>query len=411
MRHLFERLREDLNGFITQRDAVMMEVSCTDEDAPLVFKVLSDLDLANEADLFLLSIDSFTSPATYVDAVVLTVRTQLISANEQLLAEGLPTLSSLPTAVDDTQISPDVRLRFLFEHARAWLPVSSGHRVIWALFPMQVADPGAFSGLLRALLPSAGIASWMRNSRLFVRGRTDGQTDTLGRYARRMFVDFSPAVLEASLVEEAQNSTVSEAQRAQALLSLAQLDSAHGRIASARTRFITVVEYAKTSQNNALLTLAYNGLGELAHRGGELADARSWYECAIMPACETRAPVLLAMLSRNLGDLSFLQHRYRDAEQHYDEWQRLAGEMLDAEGRVQALQKRALSQLRQDRQGEARVTLETAATLGRNLEMWGLHRFTLAELGQLYGQAGERELSRQVAAELQTLPAMESAHG
>lgn len=411
MRQLFEHLREELIGFIAQRDHVLLEVACRDEDAPLVFKLLGDLDSAQASDLFMLCLDDFTTPAEYVGRVLAAVRVQLATVAEDLAAQGRPPLAALPPTLEDSQTAPAQRLIGLIEHVRGWLPAEGGHRVIWGLFPCQVADRPTYLGFLAELMREGGTPSWMRATRLVVRAPRDAATPLPDPRSRRIIADFSPAALQAALTEEAADERLSEAQRCQALLTLAQLDSAHGRAAAARLHFTQVIRRAERLPNQTLHALALNGLGELAHREGNLPAARAYYECAVEPACGAGAPVLLALLSRNLGDLAFLQSRYAEAEKHYDAWQRLAAHTLDAEGRVQALQKRALAQLRLTRASDGRESLESAATLGRSLQLWGLHRYTLEELSRLYGQLGEVSLRRTMEQELKALPAQEFAHG
>lgn len=411
MRQLFEHLREELIGFIAQRDRILLEVACRDADAPLVFKMLSDLDSAHESDLFLLCLDDFTTPAEYVGRVLTAVRVQMETVAEDLAAQGRPPLAALPPALADTQTAPAQRLIGLIEHVRGWLPPEGGHRIIWGFFPFQIADRPAYLGFLAELLREGGMPRWMRATRLIVRAPSDAATPMPGPRSRRIVADFSPAALQAALASEAADEHLSEAQRAQALLTLAQLDSAQGRADAARRHFTEVIRHAERLSNQALQALALNGLGELAHREGNLPAARAFYECAVEPACGAGAPVLLALLSRNLGDLAFLESRYAEAEKHYDAWQKLAAHMLDAEGRVQALQKRALAQLRLTRPSDGRESLEGAAALGRSLELWGLHRYTLEELSRLYGQLGEVSLRRTTEQELKALPAQEFVHG
>lgn len=412
MRQLLERLRQDLSDFVAQRNAVLLEVSCRDEDAPLVFKALGDLDRGNESDLFLLCMDDFETQISYVSSVLASVRVQLDAVAADLEAEGRPPLPPPPAALDDPQLGPAERLIRLFEHARQWIPADGGHRVIWGLFPFRIADCVAYQGLLHSLSNQNTVRSqtWMRATRLVGRAVTLSQKATPGPYSRRIFADFSPPALEAALATEAVDPSRSEGQRIQSLLTLAQLDSAHGRPTLARSRFKQVIEHAEQTQNHTLHALALNALGELAHREGDLAAARAWYECAVAPACSTQAPILLALLSRNLGDLAFLQGRFAEAEGHYDAWQRLAAHLLDAEGRLQALHKRALCQLRLARLSDGRESLESAAQLGRSLELWGLHRYTLVELGRLYGRLGELKLRNATEQELRALPAQEAIH-
>jgi len=412
MQQLLLRLRDELSRFVAQREAALLAVDCRDEDVPFVMKTMSDLDREDESNLYLLALHDFFSAATYVDGVVHSVNTEMSAIAEALATEGLAGLAPLPARVTDPAIPPAHRLIELFEHVRSWIPSGALHRVIWCLLPGQIADAARHAKLLQDLLGHENqMEPWMRATRVVA--RVPGGSSQLGssfRYVRRFRTDFSPAAIESALLVEAEDENLTVSKRAQALLTLAQLDSAHGRADDARRRFGQVLRHAEESQNSTMAALALCGLGELAHRRRELSIARKWYECAVEPVCATKAPVLLAMLSRNLGDLSFLEARFTEAETHYQAWQQLATHLLDAEGRLQALQKLALCQLRQARMQDARQNLETAATLGRSLDLNGLHRYTLEELLRLYEAQGEVLLHRQVGDELRALPVEESAH-
>ncbi len=412
MQQLLLRLRDELSRFVAQRDAALLAVDCRDEDVPFVMKTMSDLDREDESNLYLLSLHDFRSAATYVDGVVRSVNAEMSDIAEALATEGLAGLAPLPTRVTDPEIPAARRLVELFAHVRSWLPSGAPHRVIWCLLPGQIADAAQHAKLLQDLLGCENqVEPWMRATRVVA--RVPGGSSNLAssfRYVRTFRTDFSPAAIESALTVEAEDESLPLSKRAQALLTLAQLDSAHGRADHARLRFGQVLRHAEDCKNSTMKALALCGLGELAHRRRELSIARKWYEGAIEPVCATKAPVLLAILSRNLGDLSFLETRYTEAETHYQAWQQLAAHLLDAEGRVQAFQKLALCQLRQARVQEARQNLEAAATLGRSLELWGLHRYTLEELLRLYEAQGEVLLHRQIGDELRKLPIEEFAH-
>src|SRR5262249_32983803 len=127
---------------------------------------------------------------------------------------------------------------------------------------------------------------------------------------RRAGVDFSPAAIEASTAQDVEDEGLPIEQRMQALLTLACLDSAHGRVEAATPKFDMLLGYYQQTSNHALQAFVLNAFGDMERRRGDLDRAQHWYECASPPAVESRSPVVLATVTKNLGDLAYERGQY-----------------------------------------------------------------------------------------------------
>ena len=96
MRKLIEKIQNGLENFIEQRDNLVMIVSCDDNDAPLVLKIVSDLEQADATDVYLLFADDFVAPDPYVSVTIERLREQHKIANEWLVEQGRKPLPPIP---------------------------------------------------------------------------------------------------------------------------------------------------------------------------------------------------------------------------------------------------------------------------------------------------------------------------
>jgi hypothetical protein len=71
MRRLFQDLTKRLQGFIAQRDVLLLLVRCRDEECAFVIKTLDSIDEAGP-DFFWMFANEFVEPVSYVEAVVRT---------------------------------------------------------------------------------------------------------------------------------------------------------------------------------------------------------------------------------------------------------------------------------------------------------------------------------------------------
>src|SRR5262249_29593917 len=157
MRKAIDQLRKLLLDFIEQRDDLMLLVACPPGEAALMLKLLLDQESNRKDDLYYLFAEDFAGGASYVDAVVARLRraydAALASAND-----GIAPPPALPPAC--LSGSPLARLQAALGYARSLVPPATGHRIVWAMAPAQVAPVGAYTDLLLDCLPRPNIEPW-----------------------------------------------------------------------------------------------------------------------------------------------------------------------------------------------------------------------------------------------------------
>ncbi|MBV9928146.1 MAG: tetratricopeptide repeat protein [Acidobacteria bacterium] len=407
MRRLFDTAREGIADFVEQRDDLLMLAACAADDLPIALKLLRDVEQATETDVYFISADSFISPASFVSVAVDRFREEHRLACEGLAAEGLPVFPPLPETLSDARQPPAERLRELICFARTLVPREGGHRLVWAMFPQEIADRPAYLNLVSSFIPRAGIKPWMRGLRLIFRDEAEPQQRarqfTEAPRVRVNRVDFGPEAVAASLEEEVADEDLSVEERMQSLFTLASLDTAHNRIADALARYKVLLGHYQQSENQLMQALVMNGIGDVYQRNEDLGRAQRWYECAITPALAAQVPVVLATLAKALGDVAYKLGQYAEAEQYYDNWDKLAGHMLDAESKARALEWRGLCQEQQGAYVRATRSWEDAATLSRNTELPAFLKTNLEHLRRVYPRLRRRDKLAAVEAELKRL--------
>jgi tetratricopeptide (TPR) repeat protein len=412
MRKLFERLRQAIEDFIEQRDDLLMLASCHSDDLPVILKTLRDIEQATATDVFLLFIDKFVEPGPFVSVAVERLKEEHRMACEGLAEAGQAPLPPVPEALDDEALPPPARLRDAISFARSLVPREGGHRLVWAMFPEEIADRRAYLRLVASFVPWEGVQPWMRGVRLIFRDGPDTE-----QYApelveaprlRRTIIDLSTTAITASFEGDVENEELSEAERMQALLSLACMDYAYNRTADAIAKYEVLLGYYQHTDNHLMQAFVMNGLGDVyGQRLSDLEKAQYWYECAVPPAVTTQDPGMLATIVKNLGDLAYKCKQYAEAEQYFDHLDKLRGHLLDPEGKVQALEWRGLSQEQQQAYGRAVESWDAAALLCRNIGLPGLLRMNLEHLQRVYRRLRMRDKLATVQAEVQELARQE----
>jgi hypothetical protein len=407
MRELFQRLRKDLEGFVEQRDDLLLLAACAAEDTAIALKVLRDLDRASASDVFLLFADDFADADSFVAAAVGRFQEEHRLACESRARAGDEPLPLWPAALSDTFRPPADRLHDAMGFARSLLPRGGGHRLVWAMFPVGVADWPAYLRLVASCAPRPDVQPWMRGLRLVFRveaGFAVANSPLAGvRRTRLTRVDFSPAALEASFRRAADDRHQPAAERMEAVLSLALLASAHGRTQEARTHFAALLDHHSRAQDPQMQAVVLNGLGDLENRHGNLAQARSWYERAVTPAVATGQATVLATVVQNLAAVAYQQRSYADAEAYYDGLVRLKACLVDEDGKAQALEWRGLSQEKQDAYDRAVASWEEAELLSRAFDLPHRLRPVLEHLRRAYRQLKNAEAAALVEAELRQI--------
>ncbi len=406
---LIERARAQLRGFVEQRDDLIALVPCQDSDTTVVLKLFRDIEDASASDIVLLFADDFVEPGPYVSVAVERLAEQHRIASAYAIEQGLEPLAPMPEALFDDSLRPGLRLFDAVVYAKSLMPTPGGHRLVWVMCPPQIADREPWLDLVRVFLPDRGVEPWMAGLRLVFRDQLDTPqiAPDIARCprVRLIDVDFSPESLERGLEEDAANEELSDAERMQALLSLAVIDGAHSRLSEAASRYDRLLGYYQQTNNPAMQAFVINAFGDLCRAAGDMPKAQHWYECAVTPATDAKDAIVLAAITRNLGELAYEQGRYGEAEEYFDGLDQLAAHMLQPETKAGALEWRGLSLEQLGRPHDAADVWESAAMLCRTIGMPQLLRINLEHLERVYHRTNRPGHLRDVREELSALAA------
>jgi tetratricopeptide (TPR) repeat protein len=410
VQRLVDGLRGTVEAFVEQRDDLLLLLGCSDDDAAIAAKVVSDAEQANGTDVFLLFTDDFVLADPYVAVLAERVAEEHRAACAALGEEGREPLPPPPIALFDEALPPAQRLYAGMAYARSLLPAGGGHRLVWAMCPQRIADRRAWLELAGTFAPRGGVEPWMRGLRLVVRDLPDTAAFALGLTAlpriRTVAADFGPAALQQALQEEADDDAQPLDARVRAHLMLTAIHAAHGRTEQAVAGYYDLLGRYQEANDLPMQAFVINALGDLWRRGGDLETAQQWYECAAVPAAEAADPVQLATVTRSLGSLALERGDPATAEQYYAQLDRLAGHMLAVELKVEALQQRGRCLEAMGQPDEALARWEDAATLARATgEAPVGHRAVLEELRRGYEARGAYGRLAAVEAELAALAA------
>jgi tetratricopeptide (TPR) repeat protein len=413
MRALLERLRRDFGEFIEQRDDLILLSACSDNDVAVGLKLLRDQEQASESDIFLLFSDAFHQPAPFVSVAVERLREDHRLASAAMAEEGRPPLAAFPESLRDERRAPAERLTEAITFARSLVPRHGGHRLVWATFPLEIHNRQSYLEFITELAPWNGLKPWMSGVRLLFRDLPGtaqfAPSLTSAPRVRLHSFDFGPDAAANSFEQDARNEELPEAERMQSLLMTAGVDYAHNRTESAVEKYKLLLGYYQKTENWLMQAFVLNAFGEMSLRAGDLEKARVWFESAIVPAETAKEPIILATLGRNLGDIAFHQSQFAEAEQYYDQVDKLASHMLDAETKIRALEARGLCQERQGAWDRAVGSWETAAHLSRTIDLPPFLRQNLEHLARVYRRFGITDRLPQVESELAACAARGSA--
>jgi tetratricopeptide (TPR) repeat protein len=409
MRRLFEQVRKRLSDFVEQRDDVLLVVRCNDGDAALVLKVLQEVDEADPSDLFWVFGDEFRRADEYVGKVFERFEERHRLVGERLKELGRPPWPLVPSDLRQPGASAADRMRRLMVFARSLLPDGPDFRIIWAPFPLKLAEPAGHAALFAELLRSDGPLRWYHHVRIVTREdpRKPALSEALANTPRvtRYEPDLSGSSQEKSLEEDVTDSSLPVAQRMQSLLLLAGMDYAHRRFGNSLKKYGILLEYYRGMGNHPMTALVLNGMGEVHQRAGDLKKAKAHFECALTPAILAESPPILLNVTLNLANLMLVARSWRDGEDYYDSAEKLATAQLNAPTKIQCLENRGVCQDMQNNARAAAESWEAGATLAKATEEKELQRRILERLRALYDRHGEGQRKATVEKELATLRA------
>jgi tetratricopeptide (TPR) repeat protein len=413
MRKLLDRIQKTIEDFVEQRDDLVLVFSCSDEDAPLLLKIVQDVEQANSTDAFLLFADEFVEPEAYVSLAIDRLREQLQIANDWLAEQGRSPLPATPETLDDVRLSPIQRLGQAMTYARNLVPKEGGHRLIWAMFPQRIQDREAYAKLMSAFAPRQGLRPGMQRLRIIFRDQcgTEELSPELVNAPRFRFsnVDISPDALQQALREEVEDEELPDERRMSALLQYTLIDSAHGRRQEALTHLKLLLGYYQHTDNDVLHALVLAAIADIFYREKDIEKAIHWYECAVPVAIKSKSPVVFHSAVSNLADIAFERQEYERGEKLYDAADQLAGKMLYAEGMARARERRGLCQEHQHAYDRAVESWEDAAGVSRTTGMGARLKANLEHLSRGYRRLGMEDRLKPVLEELTTLDNQEAS--
>ena len=404
MRKLFQQLTDELKSFLDQAEDLLLLLACGVDDTALVLKTMRDLEQVDASDIFLLHADDFVGLDPFVTAALERLAADYQRTSAALVDSQREPLPPMSNTLQDQARPALARLQDALGSSRSLLPSADGHRLVWVMFPAQIADPETYLQLILQCSAKGGIQPWMRGLRLIFRVPADFvlADSPLAEVPRLRLrhADFGPSALQTSLQEQADDPKLPEAERVNAQLALATLDYAHGRLHEAVGRYQKVFEFARRTENPAMEALALNGLGDIPHRQGNLELAQHWYECAIDPALAARQPVVLATLVNNLASIAYQKQQFADAAQYYDSLCTVQSWLMNPVGKLQALEGRGLAQVKLGRAEPALASFEEAALLGIGFALPALARANLQHMREVCKQGGCKQKLVEVETEL-----------
>lgn len=404
MEQLFQDTRQGFADFVEQRRDLMQLIESSENDVPIVLKILRDVEQSSPSDVFLLFADPFHHPGAFVDMVMERLREEHQIAADWLKEQQKETIAAPPEALFDSNGDPVERLIGAIKYSRSLLPCCGGHRLVWVLFPTEVGDKHGWYELMENLAPHQGVQPWMRNVRLMVRDLPKCQRLRHGLVeaprVQWMPVDFSAAALEQANVNQMEDESMPMEKRMHALLQLAQRDYAYNRSKQAVDKFNRLLGYYQSTEDHGMQALVLNSLGDVHQRNNQLPRAQHYYECAVHEVTQSNNHVVFYTIVKNLGDVHFKQKQYAEAEQCYAHAETLATHLLDAEGKAQMLEKQGLTREKIKDHGGAVGFWETAVTLCRNCTMDGLLEVNLKHLKRGYKSLKQRDKAAALDQEL-----------
>ncbi|MCY1013058.1 hypothetical protein OV079_47510 [Nannocystis pusilla] len=356
------QLERQLVDFIAGHEHGLCVLDGEPAQLPWVYAALQRLD-ATSSDVFLPFPHAFASSDAYAGTIAegLLATAREVAGDAQL---------ELPRACIDPRRTAVERVRAALEFGRAQMlaPGAGSPRLVVVLVPLTVEDEDAAAAFVRGLVTApAGWPPWFHRMRIFLHARRCSFAE-LPRFVGSMAVDLSPAALQASVVEEAQDPDAPPQRRAEALLQAAALDAVSGRHEAAVVGYRQVHAWADHAKSPVLAALALHGIGDVAYARRDMLEALAWYERALVPASSTGAALVMLIVTQSLARLYFELDRRADAETFYDGAQRLAMVVPDATSHAQALQWRGRLQELRGAVDDAATSYLAAARVAREHE-------------------------------------------
>lgn len=352
MQKLIEKVQIKAEAFIEQRKNLIMVLSCVDNEAAMVMKIINDLEQASASDVFFFFADDFSNQESYVEGVIDKLFLQQELANQEAEKEGLDKLPHPPEDLKSNQFSPLQRLGKAMMYTRSLIPDIGAHNVIWVLYPQNIQNRKLWHELIESFAPVNGIQDGMQGLRIIFRDTPDVLkfSPDMANLPRIQFdnVDMGPSAIDDVLEDTIHDESTPDDQRFGAMLQKAMIDTAHGRLDNAYRAFKYMLGYYQRTKNYAVQSIIMNSVGDIYRRRNQLDKAQHVFESAVEPSVQSGSATVLHNTALNLAENEFNRSNFPEAEKYYDQVDQLATKMIYADGKIYALNQQAECAIQQD---------------------------------------------------------------
>lgn len=403
MHREFAAIESSIETFIEQPDDSTLLLRMSDNDVVPVLKMFQSLDERVGDAIFLCFPFACDEIHTYVNQCMESLGRQIDEESASRIALGEAPWPSLPMLCLDPRREPFQRLREALGHVRALAP--DGTKVVWAWLPSSLGDGGGFSAMALQLLALDGFEHWMEGHRFCV--RDDAARPFLIPLARErraqhvltLSVDFSSESASRDLADLANDEAQPIVQRMGALLQIAAIDLAQGRLPEAQRKYRALYAFHADRNDSTRAALALHGLGDVASRRGSQPDAKTWYLRALPAALD--GDNLLAVINSlmAIGDCCNALKEHANAAAYFDIASGAAGRLLLVDSKIVAMEKAGVAMLACGKTAEAAKRWIDAKGLCEQFACARLHRSIVDRLVSLYAKAGLKAEARAFALE------------
>jgi tetratricopeptide (TPR) repeat protein len=342
MRKLFEAMRKRLEGFLAQRENLLLVIKAGTAEYLPVVSTLDGIEQGGSADAFWLFLDPFENPVQYAKAIIASfeVRYSAIAFAMKELGTELP--ATVPPEVMSERRQPVDRLRDLFIFARSVIDDLETSRLVVGFLPSKIANPLAYAQLVMALVAHELPVPWCHHMRFLV--TEDAAQALLTQHASTMprtefyAPDLGQAAVQTSLEDEAGDASAPLPQRMQSLLILAGMDLSYRRFPAASEKYALLAEYHKVMGPPPLYALSLHGIGQVFDFAGNKPEAKRYYEKALIPAIDAKDPASLINITYSLANLHRSLERWQEAFDYFLALSGLAKATVNPELQLRSLE-------------------------------------------------------------------------
>jgi tetratricopeptide (TPR) repeat protein len=334
---------------------------------------------------------------------------------------GKPPLPDVPPSLRDRTRDPADRVRSTVVYVRSMVPQVPGGVTLFALVPLEIANPAAYGGLAQGVVRHRMPFPWCAGVRFIL--RDDVAHPALATLAsnprtRSLRIDFSPEALAAALAREAEDETLPPERRMSAATVVAGIDQAHGRTEEALAHYEAALLHYGETGNAPMAALAANGIAACKQAQGDVVGAEQVMRAALEASLQANPPALPVMLNilRDLTMLVARQRRWEEAEAYLTATGDVASALFMPSVRAEALNRRGIAQMRLGKVAEAEQSWREAVKVADEAEERDQALAARTHLIGLLQQSGRaqdaRDIGREIAeSERGAHPAVPNGHG